>query len=96
MRCPVQKRSTLNGSFSAYVGDRKVGQLARGQGKIEDSPGIRCIGISGYMTLCMRSIVWLYLHRNVCKVGVERTADVPLRSIIIFQSFSVKTKRTIV
>ena len=44
-----------------YVGDQKVEHIARDQRKIE---GIRCIGISGCKTLCMRSYV--------CKVGVGR------------------------
>ena len=50
---------------------QKMRQLAQGEGKIELSVDIRCIGTSDKMACSAHSELDLLPHRNVCKGGVD-------------------------
>ena len=56
---------------------QKTRQLARGEGKIEFSVDIRCIGTSGKTARSAHPKVDLLAHRNVWKRGVAPGKNVP-------------------
>ena len=56
---------------------QKTRQLARGEGKIEFSVDIRCIGTSGKTARSARPKVDLLAHRNAWKRGVAPGKNVP-------------------
>ena len=56
---------------------QKTRQLARGEGKIEFSVDVRCIGTSGKTARSARPKVDLLPHRNAWKRGVAPGKNVP-------------------